>query len=152
MDIQSILYKNIDGLGIAKISNDRFYIKIPYDTGWAQQSTSQLAKQIYLEVSKYRRVYRLGRLNKSQVGEAQFWSPENPYSYDSIWKYADKYGIPEANLKGNDVFFEVVLIPDNVPFITRETPSFGNNLGGAIEVVVSEKSVILETFSTVKFE
>jgi hypothetical protein len=49
------------------------------------------------------------------------------------------------------VFFEVGVIPENVPFITREAPGFGGNMGGAIEVVVPEKSIRLESFSTVKF-
>ncbi|UNY99061.1 hypothetical protein MQE36_01625 [Zhouia spongiae] len=148
----SIIFKNADDLPIAKISEDAFHIKIPYDNGWATQSNTELSRQIYSSVQQERKVYRLGTLNRSQAGEAQFWSPENPYSYESIWEYADKYGIPHENLKGDNIFFEIGLIPDNVPFITREAPGMGNNLGGAIEVVTPEKSIKLESFSTVKFD
>jgi len=151
-DGSSIIFKNVKDLPIAKISGDALHIKIPYDNGWATQSTNQLSKQVYTSVAKERKVYRIGRLSKSQAGEAQFWSPESPYSYKSIWEYASKYGIPEANLKGEGVFFEVGIIPENVPFITREAPCVQSNLGGAIEVVTLEKSIKLESFSTVKFD
>lgn len=50
------------------------------------------------------------------------------------------------------IFFEIGKIPDNIPFITREAPGFGNNAGGAIEVVVPSKTIKLESFNTVKFE
>lgn len=106
---------------------------------------------MYNFIKDERKVYRLETLNKSQAGEAQFWSPENPYSYKNIWDYADKYGIPHANLQGDNVFFEVGIIPNNIPFITREAPRIGNNLGGAVEIVVPEKLIKLESFSTVKF-
>ena len=137
---------------IAKISEDALQIKIPYGEGWARQSTSNLALKTLNEVRESRKAYRLGTLNKSQAGEAQFWSPENPYDYDDIWKYAEKYGIPEDNLLGDNVFFEIGIIEDGVPLITREAPAFGDNLGGAIEVVVPSKSMKLESFNMVTFE
>ena len=148
-----IIFKNVDDLPIAKISDDAFHIKIP-DThgGWATQSTSDLSKRIQANITKDKTVYRLGKSNISEAGEAQYWSPENPYSFNSIQDYARKYGIPEANLKGDGLFFEVGKIPENVPFVTREAPGFGNNAGGAIEVVVPSKTIKLESFSTVKFE
>jgi hypothetical protein len=147
-----ILLRNTDNTLVAKISDDALHVRIPYDNGWAKQSNSTIAINTLETVSKERKVYRLGSLNKSQAGEAQFWSPENPYSYKSIWDYADKYGIPHENLLGDNVFFEVGKIPKGTPFITREAPSLGASKGGSIEVVVPEKSIKLESFSTVKFE
>jgi len=137
---------------IAKISDDVLQIKIPYGEGWAKQSMSDLALKTLDDIGESKKAYRLGTLNKSQAGEAQFWSPENPYDYDDIWQYADKYGIPEENLLGDNVFFEVGIIEDGVPIITREAPGFGDNLGGAIEVVVPSNGMELESFNMVIFD
>ena len=151
-DGSTIKYLTKEGEEFAKIDGNALSIKIPHGNGWATQSNTEIAQAVYNSVKTERKIYRLGTLNRSLAGEAQFWSAENPYSYEDIWSYADKYGIPHENLLGDEVFFEVGIIPENIPFITREAPGFGDNAGGAIEVVVPEKSITLETFSTVKFE
>ena len=137
---------------IAKIIGESLQIKIPYGDGWAKQSTDVLAVNTLKKIEETKKVYRLGRLDKSQAGEAQFWSPENPFDYENIWDYADKYGIPEENLLGDNVFFEIGLIDEGVPKITREAPSFGSNFGGAIEVVVPYNSLRLEVFNIINFQ
>ena len=147
-----VFFSTADNVIVAKISDDALHIKIPHENGWATQSKTQLAKETFDQVKSSRKVYRLGALNKSQTGEAQYWSSENPFDFPSVWEYAKKYGIPEENLIGDNVFFEVGLIPDYVPYITREAPAFGINGGGAIEVVLPIKGVKLENFNTLKFE
>ena len=141
-----------DGAVIAKIANGALQIKIPHSTGWAVQSKSLLAEELLQKVAVSRKVYRLGKLNISFAAEAQYWSPENPFDYPNIWDYASKYGIPEQHLIGDEIFFESATLPPGVPYITREAPAYGQNLGGAIEVVVPTKSVKLETFNMVKIE
>lgn len=145
-------FTNIDKVIVARISENVLQIKIPHGIGWAKQSLTKLANETLVSVKSSRRVYRLGALNKSEAGEAQYWSPENPFNYSNIWTYAKKYGIPQENLLSDNVFFEVGVITDEIPYITREAPAFGNNAGGAIEVVVPWKGVKLESFNIVKFE
>lgn len=146
-----IVFRRHDNVVIAKISKNRLHIKIPYDNGWAAQSDTEAAHNVLENIANSRKVYRLGGLSRSTAAEGQFWSPENPFEFPSIWDFAKKYGIVEDNLKG-DVFFEIGLISENVPYITREAPAFGNNLGGGIEVVVPVNTIKLENFSTVNFD
>lgn len=141
---------NADNIPVAKISNDVVYIKIPEGNGWAGQSKTMEALRIRDNIEKTRTVYRLGRMNVSRTTDAQYWSPENPFEAKSISDYARKYGIPIENLQGEDTFFEVGRIMDDVPYITREAPAFGANEGGAVEVVVVKGGVKLESFSTIK--
>lgn len=51
-------------------------------------------------------LYRIGTLGKSQAGEAQFWSLENPANPG----YAGRYGIPPENVANAD-FIETAHVP-----------------------------------------
>lgn len=68
-----------------------------------------------------------------------------------IKDFAQKYGIPEANLKQGDFFVEIAKPKANIPKISREAPGVGLNSGGSIEVVVPVNGVNLESFHTIKF-
>lgn len=86
-----------------------------------------------------------GTMGKSDAGEGQFWSLENPLSED----YADKMGIPPENYKFPDFVESGTLIP-GTNFITRTAPGVGGNKGGGIEVVVSPNGVKLNSFNTLE--
>ena len=60
--------------------------------------------------------------------------------------FASRYGIPAENVSNAD-FFEEARVPQGVPFITREAPGVGSNLGGGIEVVVPAGGADLNWFS-----
>src|SRR5690606_13592132 len=139
------------GEEIAKITDNALLIKIPYDNGWAKQSTTKLAIEASENVEKGSKLYRIGKLGQSNAAEAQFWSLENPLDIKDIKDFAKKYGIPEENLKGSDLFVEIGKPKTGSPYISREAPGFGNNPGGDIEIVVPAHGVQLETFHTIKF-
>jgi len=136
---------------IARIADNILQIKIPYDNGWAKQSVTKLAIEASKNVETGVKLYRIGKLGQSHAAEAQFWSLENPLNIKNLKDFAKKYGIPEENLKGSDLFVEIGKLKSGSPFISREAPGFGNNIGGDIEIVVPAHGVQLETFHTIKF-
>ncbi|MDQ2657927.1 MAG: fibronectin type III domain-containing protein [Bacteroidota bacterium] len=147
-----ILFKSPDLKVIAKISNEGLSIKVPEKHGtWALQSTSLKAINTLDKANNGAPVYRVGTTNISSAAEAQYWSLENPLDFKDIKAFAMKYGIPEENLKPGNVFVEIGTIKKNIPHITRETPGFGFNVGGNIEVVVPENGVQLESFHVITF-
>ena len=151
-DGAEIIFKNADNLPIAKISDDALHIKIPYDNGWATQSKTTLSSTIYNTINTERKVYRLGRLNVSQAGEAQYWSPENPMSFSKIEDYAEKYGVPIDRLKGNDKFIIIGEVQEGAIMISRPAVPYGGSSGGGIEIVTTPTSVKMESFHTLKIE
>ncbi|ULT41737.1 hypothetical protein KRR40_45390 [Niabella defluvii] len=110
-------------------------IETPYGT--ATQSASTAASRAAFEVEQGATLYRMGTLGRSQAGEAQFWSLENPAKYLNDMKaFASKFGIPEENLQSGGFFIESGKLRQTGFFITREAPGVGANSGGAVEVVV----------------
>lgn len=150
----SIIFKNVDDLPIAKISDDALHIKIPDNHGgggWAKQSNTSNATTALSKINNGDPLYRIGTLNHSAAAEAQYWSLENPANITDIKLFAQKYGIPEANLKNGDFFIEIGKPKANIPKISREAPGVGGNVGGNIEIVVPVSGVKLESFHTIKF-
>lgn len=143
-----IFITTADKTVVAKISNNNLHIKIPHGTGWATQSNSALALEVREQLKYSNKVFRIGRLKQSHTAEAQYWSPENPLDFPTVRDYADRYGIPPENITGDDVFYEVGTISENIPYITRVAPPFGPSTGGGIEVVVPAGGVKLENLST----
>ena len=148
-----IIFKNVDDLPIAKISDDAFHIKIP-DThgGWATQVYNDGAQTILSQVKNNKRVYKIGTLDVSETTGAQYWSPENPLQFKNIADYAEKYGVPLERLVGDNKFVIIGQIQDDAVLITRPAVPYGGSKGGGIEVVCSPSSVKMESFHTLKIE
>lgn len=94
------------------------------------------------QVSEGATLWRTGTTGRSAAGEAQFWSLEHPLTPG----FASRYGVPAQNIK-NANFIESATIRPGTPFVTRQAPAVGQNLGGGIEVVVPEGGVLLRGFS-----
>ena len=106
--------------------------------GNAKQSMSRNALQIRSYVSRGGKLYRTGEFGKSNVTNAQYWAPKNPFTPG----YASKYGLANSQL---DYIIKGTKIPKS-PFVTRPAPEFGSNVGGGIEVVTNPNSVWLDYF------
>jgi hypothetical protein len=115
-------------------------IATPY--GPALQGTSEAAISARAGVEAGRPLYRLGKTNQSEAGEAQFWALEHPATPG----FASRHGIPPENASGYN-FVEKGHLREGVPFITREAPPVGTNLGEGIEVVVPPGGARLDGFS-----
>lgn len=119
-------------------------VKIPYDTGEAVQEMSADALKVRAYAMESGTLFRIGKRGKSHTGEkAQFWSAENPLTPG----YAEKYGIPPENIAHPD-FMETAVLKDLTNFVTRRAPRYGSNGGGAIEVVVPEGGIIINSHTS----
>ncbi len=88
--------------------------------------------------------YKIGRIGKSEAGEAQFWALENPLSPG----FEARFGMPPGNLrKGGITFVEIGELKPGTPFVTRPVPPVGTDPGGGIEVVVAPGGIELRSFS-----
>ncbi|KTR83722.1 hypothetical protein NS277_07020 [Novosphingobium barchaimii] len=114
-------------------------VATPY--GPAVQSLQADAIAMRARVEGGATLYRIGKMGRSEGADAQFWSLEYPLSPG----YADKYGIPAANIAGAD-FIETATLKPGQPFITRPAPPVGANRGGGIEVVVPSNGVTMKYF------
>jgi filamentous hemagglutinin len=83
-------------------------------------------------------------MGKSEAGEAQFWSLENPLTPG----YTERNGIPPGNVARKD-FIETATLKPGAPFVTRPAPPCGTNSGGGIEIVVPANSVDVKTFTQI---
>lgn len=110
--------------------------------GPAYQSSADAAVAARATVESGAPIYRIGTIGKSQAAEGQFWSLEHPLTPG----FASRYGIPAENVSNAD-FLEEARVPQGIPFITREAPGVGSNLGGGIEVVVPAGGGDLNWFS-----
>ena len=84
-----IIFKNVDDLPIAKISDDALHIKIPDShggNGWAKQIYTQESIDILNQVKQSKKLYKVGTLSVSETTGSQYWSPENPMSFSKIEK------------------------------------------------------------------
>ncbi len=110
--------------------------------GLVTQATSDAALAARAQVSEGATLWRMGTTGRSAAGEGQFWSLEHPLTPD----FASRYGIPAENIKSWN-FIESATLRPGTPFVTRQAPAVGQNLGGGIEVVVPEGGVVLRSFS-----
>jgi hypothetical protein len=115
-------------------------IKTPY--GNAQQSNSLIALKARETVENGANLYRIGTTGKSQAAETQFWALEHPLTPG----FAERHGIPIENIANYD-FIECATIKSGSSFVTRMAPGVGVNMGGAVEVVVYESGVTMNSFS-----
>ncbi|HEY4341062.1 MAG TPA: hemagglutinin repeat-containing protein, partial [Steroidobacteraceae bacterium] len=109
-------------------------VSTPY--GDAHQSLTPEALALRAQVDQGAMLYRIGTIGQSATSEAQFWELENPTTPG----YAARYGIPPENV-ANANFIEIATLRPGTPFITRNAPGIGNNLGGGIEVVTEPNGV-----------
>jgi RHS repeat-associated protein len=110
--------------------------------GTATQATSPAALAARTRVSQGATLCRIGTTGRSAAAEGQFWSLEHPFSPG----FASRYGIPAQNVK-NANFIESGVLKPGTPFVTRQAPGVGQNIGGGVEVVVPEGGVLLRGFS-----
>ena len=123
--------------GIGKVAEDSLStINTPY--GKAVQSTSNDALQLRQFVSNRGELYRGGTFGRSNVTDAQFWSPENPLNPG----YTDRYGVDFS--KVDYVIGGKQML--GTPYITRPAPALGSNIGGGLEIVNNPNSVSLDFF------
>ena len=111
-------------------------INTPY--GQAIQSSTKEAQQLRNYVDNGGELYRGGTLGRSNVTDAQFWTPENPLNPG----YAGKYGVDFSKI---DYVIGGKQIQGS-PFITRPAPGLGKNIGGGLEIVNNPNSVGLDFF------
>lgn len=93
-----------------------------------------------------RKVYKIGTLVVSETTGAQYWSPENPLSFEKIEDYAEKYGLPIDRLKGENKFVIVGEIQPDELLITRPAVPYGGSSGGGMEVVTRSGAIKMESF------
>jgi hypothetical protein len=143
----SIIFKSADDIPIAKISDDALHIKIPDSHGgWATQVYNENAKEVLQSVQKSKKVYKIGTLEVSETSGSQYWSPENPLSFNNISDYAEKYGVSVDRITGENKFVIIGEIQNDAILITRQAVPFGGSKGGGIEIVCSPNSVKMESF------
>ncbi len=110
------------------------------DQGIAVQSFSKEALAAAGKVKGGATVYKGGVLGRSETTRSQFLSLENPLGDG----YAIRYGVPPQNARFNFVLTGEV--PTGVNFITRPAVGVGNNVGGAIEVVIPANTFKINSF------
>jgi RHS repeat-associated protein len=115
-------------------------VATPY--GPAVQSDAPAALDARASVIGGATLYRIGTMGKSDAGEAQFWSLENPLTPG----YAERNGIPPENVKKAD-FIETATLKPGSSFVTRKAPGCGTNPGGGIEVVVPRGAIDVKSFT-----
>jgi predicted transcriptional regulator len=114
--------------------------------GDASQAITKEAIIARAKVESKQTMYRIGTRGTSQTGtKAQFWSLEHPKAPG----YADRHGIKIDNVKNAD-FIETAEIKDGTEFITRHAPAWGDAKGGAVEVVVPEGGVKINSHSSLE--
>jgi len=114
--------------------------------GDASQAITKEAIIARVKVESKQTMYRIGTRGTSQTGtKAQFWSLEHPKTPG----YADRHGIKIDNVKDAD-FIETAELGDGREFITRHAPAWGDAKGGAIEVVVPEGGVKINSHSSLE--
>jgi RHS repeat-associated protein len=114
-------------------------VKTPYGRAW--QKLTPDAFRLRSQVSNGAEIYRGGVLGQTNVAEGQFWAPENPL----LPGYADRYGV--GSYGGLPDFVVGGSMKPGGHFITRNAPSVGSNLGGALEVVTRPNTVHLNYLS-----
>lgn len=140
------------GIEIAKISEDALHIKIPHGNGWAKQSNAADAINVLEEVTESKKVYKIGTLDVSETTGSQYWSPEDPLSFEKIEDYAEKYGVPVDRLKGDEKFIIVGKIGQAELLITRPSVPYGGSQGSGIEVVTRSGGVQMESFHVLNID
>ncbi len=129
-------------LGNVPLGQNFAAISTPYGDALQSMAPEALAARNLVQNGQV--LYRIGRIGKSEAGEAQFWALENPLSPG----FEARYGIPPGNIrKGAINFVEIGELKPGTPFITRPAPPVGKNPGGGIEVVVGQGGIKLRSFS-----
>lgn len=119
--------------------------KINTPHGVAQQLDSPEAWAALSKAQSGAPLYRVGKFGRSNTGDAQFGSLEDPRKMDPE-KFASAFGIPKAN--ANFEFLMIGRLKPGQMAITRSAPGVGGNVGGSMEVVVNPNAVALEVFHT----
>jgi RHS repeat-associated protein len=99
--------------------------------GPAVQETSPAALSHLAAAREGRTMYRVGRFNRQETTEAQFWAFQNPATSRN---YADDMGLPGDASTPNDWIMGGVLKAD-AAVVTRKAPGLGANRGGTMEAV-----------------
>ena len=113
-------------------------VDTPY--GPAVQGQSDAALALRKQVEQGATLYRQGRVGVHETEFGQFWAPVNPLSID---QYAEQFGTAGTNQVD---WVMGAMIKPGANFVTRNAPAFGNNPGGALEVVTEVGGVIFRFF------
>ena len=123
------------GKAVSKVIS-AWSVETPYGT--ARQSLSPRALWLRYKIGRGASIFRGGQFGHSSAVEGQFWAPENPLSPGYEAKYGVAFDQLEWILEGT--------IKPGARFVTRPAPPYGNNPGGAIEVVVESMGVHIRGF------
>jgi hypothetical protein len=114
---------------------------IPTPQGPAIQSMTAEAQAALRQAQSGAPVYRGGGLGTQRAAEGQYWSFQNPASTPG---YANRMGMPGTG--AGEPFIMGGRVNPSSPFITREAPGIGNNLGGSVEAVTQPGGVTIDWF------
>lgn len=109
--------------------------------GPAIQSMTAEAQAALRQAQSGAPVYRAGGLGTQRAAEGQYWSFQNPASTPG---YANRMGMPGTG--AGEPFIMGGRVNLSSPFITREAPGIGNNLGGSVEAVTQPGGVSIDWF------
>lgn len=109
--------------------------------GTAVQSLTPEALALRQSVANGQTIYRGGNFPKSAGPEGQYWSPQSPLAPG----YAQSIGAANLGMKPPDFILGGTIRP-GANFVTRPAPPFGNNIGGALEVVPEANCVKIDFF------
>jgi len=126
-------------LGRASLRNAAKSIATPQ--GPAIQSMTAEAQVALRQALSGAPVYRAGGLGTQRAAEGQYWSFQNPASTPG---YANRMGMPGTG--AGVPFIMGGRVNPSSPFITREAPGIGNNLGGSVEAVTQPGDVTIDWF------
>jgi hypothetical protein len=120
----------------------------PIDLPFGPQAIQELSAEAIIARDKARSggiLYRIGTRGINMTGDqAQFWSLRNPLSTPG---YAAMHGVPSSGMAKPD-FIEMAVLKNEINFITRASPPYGTNPGGAVEVVVPKGGVIIKSHAS----
>jgi RHS repeat-associated protein len=113
-------------------------VETPYGPALQEQSDAALAPR--RSVGEGATIYRQGRFPVQETDLGQFWAPGNPLTTEG---HAQQFGMAGTN----EIDWVMGATADEgADFVTRSAPAFGNNPGGALEVVTQPGGVDLHFF------
>lgn len=109
---------------------------------WCLRRTGRRTKPRAKRHSPAVRRLKVGTTGRSEATGSHSWALEHPLSPG----FAGRHGIPESNV-ANANFIQTAKQRPGASFVTRPAPAFGENAGGAMEVVVPPDGVVMQSFT-----